>query len=296
MSIFIGSGVAICTPFTKEGKFNGEVFEKLIGFHAEQGTAAIVACGTTGESSVLTADEQVEVVRTAVAATKKHSRKMPVVAGAGGNDTAKCIKTAKAMEQAGADALLCVTPYYNKTSQRGLVAHYSAIAAATSLPIIVYNVPSRTALNIQPKTTAELAKIPNIVALKESNSDISHITEVMERCGNTLDIYAGNDDQILPMLALGSKGVITAIGNIVPAAVQGITDKFLAGDLAGARALQFGFLPLVRAIFADVSPMPVKAALRIMGFDVGQCRLPLVDIEPALEATLRQAMKEYGLV
>ena len=296
MSIFIGSGVAICTPFTKGGKFNGEVYEKLIDFHAKQGTAAIVSCGTTGEGSTLSAEEKVEVVRTAVMAAKKHTRKMPIVAGAGGNDTAACISVAKAFEQVGADALLCVTPYYNKTSQRGLVAHFSAIAASTSLPIIVYNVPSRTALNLQPKTLAEIAKLPNIAAVKESSSDISHITEVAERCGKSIDIYAGNDDQVLPMLALGSKGVITAVGNIAPAAMQGITEKFLAGDLEGSRALQLGLLPLIRTIFSDVSPMPVKAGLRILGFDVGQCRLPLVDIEPALESLLRKEMERYGLI
>lgn len=300
MSIFIGSGVALCTPFTKEGKFNTSTYEKLVKFHVQEGTAAIVPCGTTGEPSTLTTDEHIEIVKTAVESAKKYGseygRKMPVVAGAGGNDTNACITMGKALQQVGVDALMYVTPYYNKTSQRGLVAHYSAIAAAVDLPIIVYNVPVRTALNMQPKTLAELAKIPNIAAVKEASSDISQIAEVVERCASDIDIYVGNDDQILPVLALGGKGVITVLGNIAPAAVQGITDKFMSGDIEGSRNLQLGLLPLVRAIFADVNPMPVKAALRMMGFDMGACRMPLIDIEPELEARLKQELERQGLL
>ena len=300
MSIFIGSGVAVCTPFNKTGGFNGVVYESFIDFQIQKGTAAIVSCGTTGEAVTLGADEHIEVVKTAVTAAKKagekYGRKVPVIAGAGGNNTAACISTGKSLQQAGADALMYVTPYYNKTSQCGLVAHYTEIAKNVDLPIIVYNVPARTSLNLQPKTLAEIAKLPNISAVKEASSDITQIAEVIERCADNLDVYVGNDSEILPVMSLGGKGVISTMGNIAPADIQAIVDKFLAGDLAGSRKLQLGILPLVRLLFTDVNPMPVKTALRMMGFDMGSCRLPLVDIEPALAAELEHAMKEYGLI
>jgi len=300
MSIFTGSGVALCTPFTNDGAFNGTVYESLIDFQVQNGTAAIVSCGTTGESSTLKSDEQIEVVRTAVLAAKKsgekYGRKVPVVAGAGGNDTFACIATGKALQQAGADALMYVTPYYNKTSQKGLIAHYTKIAASLDLPIVVYNVPARTSLNLQPTTLAEIAKLPNIQAVKEASSDITQIAEVIERCAENMDVYVGNDSEILPVLALGGKGVISTMGNIAPAQIQGIVDEFLKGNLEASRKLQIGVLPIVRLLFADVNPMPVKAALRIMGFDMGQCRLPLIDIDVALAEELAQTMKGYGLV
>jgi len=300
MSIFIGSGVAVCTPFDKTGGFNSAVYESFIDFQIQKSTAAIVSCGTTGESVTLGADEHIEVVKTAVTAAKKagekYGRKVPVIAGAGGNNTAACISTGKALQQAGADALMYVTPYYNKTSQRGLVAHYTEIAKNVDLPIVVYNVPARTSLNLQPKTLAEIAKLPNIQAVKEASSDITQIAEVIERCADNLDVYVGNDSEILPVMALGGKGVISTMGNIAPADIQAIVDKFLSGDLAGSRKLQLGILPLVRLLFTDVNPMPVKTALRMMGFDMGCCRLPLVDIEPALTVELEHAMKEYGLI
>jgi len=293
MSIYVGSGVALCTPFDSNGKFNGNVYESLVDFQIKNGSAAIVSCGTTGEATTLTEDEQVEVVRTAVLAAKG---KLPVVAGAGGNDTAKCIKMGKALQQAGADALMYVAPYYNKTSQRGLVAHYSEVAKNVDLPIVVYNVPSRTALNILPKTMAEIAKLPNIVAVKETSSDINQIAEVAERCGDNLDIYVGNDSELLAALALGAKGVISTMGNIAPAVIADIINKFMQGDLAESRRLQLAILPMTRLLFADVNPMPVKAALRMLGFDMGKCRLPLVDIEPALEAELKAEMKRQGIL
>ena len=300
MSIFLGSGVALCTPFDSTGQFNADAYEKFIEFQVEKGTSALVSCGTTGEASTLSSAEQLEVVRTAVAAAKKYGakygRKVPVVAGAGGNDTAACITTGKAFQQAGADALMYVTPYYNKTSQRGLAAHYTAIAANVDLPIVVYNVPVRTALNMLPKTLAEVAKLPNIQAVKEASSDITQITEVIERCAADMDIYVGNDAEILPTLALGGKGVISTMGNIAPADISAIVAKFMAGDLEGSRKLQLSILPMIRLLFADVNPMPVKAALRMMGFDMGQCRLPLVDIEEAHYTKLHQEMKRYGLI
>ena len=296
MSIFIGSGVALCTPFCAGGNFDGDVYEKLIHFHAQSGTAAIVTCGTTGEVSTLTQEEHIEVVRTAVLAAKKQARKMPVIAGAGGNDTAQCVRMGQALKQAGADALMYVTPYYNKASQGGLLAHYQHIAANVDMPIIVYNVPSRTTVNLQPKTLAQLANLPNIQAVKEASGDISQIAEVAERCDGKLDIYVGNDDQILPTLSLGGVGVISTVANIVPTRVQGIVDAFLQGDVLESRRLQLGILPLVRLMFADVNPMPVKAALRLMGYNMGQCRLPLTDISLAHASELAQIMKAKDLV
>jgi len=300
MSIFTGSGVAVSTPFNKAGEFNGAVYESFIDFQIQNGTAAIVSCGTTGEAVTLTAEEHIEVVKTAVIAAKKagekYGCKVPVIAGAGGNNTAACISAGKSLQQAGADVLMYATPYYNKTSQRGLVAHYTEVAKNVDLPIVVYNVPARTALNLQPKTLAEIAKLPNIQAVKEASSDITQIAEIIERCGHNLDVYVGNDSEILPVMALGGKGVISTMGNIAPADIQAIVDKFLVGDLAGSRKLQLAILPLVRLLFTDVNPMPVKAALRMMGFDMGYCRLPLVDIEPALATELKQAMEGYGLI
>ncbi|MCL2217599.1 MAG: 4-hydroxy-tetrahydrodipicolinate synthase [Defluviitaleaceae bacterium] len=300
MSIFSGSGAAVCTPFNSAGGFNAEAYAKLVSFHAEKNTDAIVSCGTTGEASTLSTDEHIEVVKTAVAAAKKfggeRGRKLPVVAGGGGNDTAACCAMGKKLQQAGADALMYVTPYYNKTSQKGLVAHYTAIAKAVDLPIIVYNVPGRTGLNILPKTLAALAKLPNIAAVKEASGDISQIAEVFQRCGGDLDVYSGNDDQILPILSLGGKGVISTIANIAPLEVHEIVTKFLSGDTTASREIQLSILPLVRLLFSDVNPMPVKAALNLMGFDAGQCRLPLVPIENELLESLKQEMKRFGLL
>ena len=300
MGIFTGSGTAVCTPFDANGMFNPAAYEKLIQFQIEQGTDAIVSCGTTGESSTLAKDEYVEVVRTAVAAAKKYGeaagRKVPVIAGAGGNDTALCEEMGTLLQQAGVDALMYVTPYYNKTSQRGLVAHYTRLAANIDLPIVMYNIPVRTALHMTAKTTAELAKLPNIVAIKEASGDFSHVAEIAERCGDNLDIFSGNDDYILPILSLGGKGVITTIGNIAPKTVHNMVTKYHAGDMAGALKLQLGILPIVRCLFGDVNPIVIKAALNLMGFGMGECRLPLIAPEDALLADLQTAMRDYGLI
>jgi len=293
MSIFTGSGVAICTPFDKAGKFNNEAYDKLINFQISQGTDAIIACGTTGEATTLSNDEHIEVVRQAVVSVGK---RVPVIAGAGGNDTALCIEMAKAVSKAGADAVMCVTPYYNKTSQKGLVQHFTAIAAAVDAPIMLYNVPARTALNMLPKTVYEVSKIPNIVATKEASGDITQIAEVIERCGDNIAVYSGNDNDVVPVLSLGGKGIVSVAANIAPAKVHNMAKSYLSGDIETARKLQLELLPLIRLLFADVSPMPVKAALNMMGFDVGQCRLPLVTIENSLHDKLKQEMTRCGLL
>ena len=300
MSIFTGSGVAVCTPFDAEGKFNGTAYEKLIDFQIREGTDAIVSCGTTGEASTLSNDEHIEVVRHAVAFTKaansKYNRKVPVIAGAGGNDTANCIRMGRALQKAGADALMYVTPYYNKTSQKGLIGHYTALAAAVDLPIVVYNVPSRTVLNILPKTLYEISKLPNIVAIKEASDNIIQIAEIAELCGDAITIYSGNDNQIVPILSLGGKGVISTMANIAPAKIHEIVMSYLGGDHETSLRLQLGILPMVRYLFTDVNPMPVKTALNLMGFDVGKCRMPLTSIDDDLLENLKQEMTRYGLL
>ena len=290
----------MCTPFDKAWKVNYDVYEKLIHFQINSGTDAIVACGTTGEATTLSKDEHIEVVRQAVAFTKdasnKKGHKVPVIAGAGGNDTANCIEMGKALVKAGADALMCVTPYYNKTSQKGLIQHFSAIAAAVDVPMVLYNVPARTALNMLPKTLYQLSKIPNIVAIKEASGDIVQVAEMVELCGDAITMYSGNDNHIVPVLSLGGKGVISTIANILPAQVHDIVMTYLDGDHKTSLSLQLGILPLVRQLFADVNPMPVKAALNLMGYDVGECRLPLVPIDEGHKVSLKQEMACYGLL
>lgn len=299
MTIFTGSGAAVCTPFDKDGAFNPAAYERLIAFQIENGTDAIVACGTTGESSTLTAAEHLEVTRTAVAAAKKYGaeagRKIPVVVGCGGNDTALCEQLGREAVRAGADALMYVTPYYNKTSQRGLIAHYTRLSAVGA-PIVMYNIPGRTGMNMTPRTMAELAKLENICAVKEASGDFGQVAEIAERCGDSLDIYSGNDDYILPILSLGGKGVISTIANIAPKQTHDLVAKFMAGDIAAARALQLGMLPVVRCLFADVNPIVTKAALNFMGFNMGECRAPLTTAEDAVLENMRQAMKAYGLL
>jgi len=300
MSIFTGSGVAVCTPFDNAGNFNHAVYDKLIDFQVKEGTDAIVACGTTGEATTLSKDEHIEIVRHAVLFTKKasekYNRKVPVIAGAGGNDTAKCITMGQVLSQAGADGLMCVTPYYNKTSQRGLIEHYTAIAKAVDIPIVVYNVPGRTALNMLPATLYEISKIPNIVAMKEASGDIVQVAEMVELCGDAITMYSGNDNHIVPMLSLGGKGVITTTGNITPAAIHNMVMEYLNGNHEESLRLQLGILPLVRCLFADVNPMPIKAALNMMEFEAGNCRLPLTTVDDSLHEKLKCEMVKYGLL
>ncbi|MCL1884179.1 MAG: 4-hydroxy-tetrahydrodipicolinate synthase [Defluviitaleaceae bacterium] len=296
MPIFTGCGTAVVTPFGSDGKFNYNAYEKLINFQIDNGADAIISCGTTGEASTITLDEHVEVIRAAVAVTKKATRKIPVIAGAGGNDTLECCRLGKACKTAGADALMYVAPYYNKPSQRGLIAHYTKVASEIDLPIVVYNIHGRSAVNIQAKTMETISKIPNIVAVKEASGDFGQVAEIAERCGDNLDIYSGNDDYILPILSLGGIGVISTTGNIAPQTIHDMVEKFLAGDLAGSKKLQLSILAMMRLLFAEGNPVGVKAALNLMDFEMGECRLPLVPIEDSLREALKTEMKKFGLI
>jgi 4-hydroxy-tetrahydrodipicolinate synthase len=300
MPIFTGCGTAIVTPFSKSGGFNQDEYERLITFQIENGADAIVSCGTTGESSTLSLEEHARVVKSAAETAKrvgaKIGRKVPVIAGAGGNDTMDCCSLGNECRKAGADALMYVAPYYNKPSQRGLIAHYTKIASEVDLPIVVYNIPGRSVINITPKTMETISKIPNIVALKEASGDFGQVAEIAERCGSNLDIYSGNDDYILPVLSLGGIGVISTIGNIAPQAVHDMVAKFLAGDIAESRKIQLSILALVRLLFSDVNPVPVKAALDLMGYETGGCRLPLAPAEDELIAALKTEMTNFGII
>jgi 4-hydroxy-tetrahydrodipicolinate synthase len=296
MSIFIGSGTAVCTPFHENGSFNPESYEKLIRFQLDNGADAIISCGTTGEVSTISDDEHIEVVRTAIETVKAGKRKIPVIAGAGGNDTRNILELGKRLQKIGADALMLVTPYYNKTSQRGLVEHYSMIAAAIDLPIVMYNVPARTSLNMLPKTVRELSKIENIAAIKEASGNIVQIAEIIELCGDDIDVYSGNDDYVVPLLSLGGKGVISTIANIAPRQMHDLVMKYLDGDVKGSAKMQLDMLALVRMLFADVNPMPVKEALNMMGFNAGPCRRPLTNIDDSLKNELAAQMRNYGLL
>ena len=291
MSIFTGSGVAIVTPFNDSG-VNFDTFGKLIDFQIEQGTDAIVVCGTTGEPSTMTAREKEAAIAFAV---ERVNKRVPVVAGTGGNNTAAVIEASRRAQALGANALLIVTPYYNKCTQAGAVAHYNAVADAVDLPIIVYNVPSRTSFNILPDTLLKMSEHPNIAAVKEASGNISQITEMFRLCAGNLDFYSGNDDHIFALLALGGKGVISVVANVAPRDTHELVAAFLRGDIAASRDLQFRLNPLVRALFSEVNPIPAKAALNLMGFDMGDPRMPLTRISEGNLEKLRTAMIDYGI-
>lgn len=293
MSIFVGSGVAIITPFNQDGTVNYDSFEKMIDFQIENGTDALIVCGTTGEASTLSDDEQIETIRFAVEKTKK---RVPVIAGAGSNDTEHGVELSKRAEKAGADALLIVTPYYNKTSPKGLKVYFERMAGSVDIPVVMYSIKGRTGINIPPKTVYELSKIENIVAVKEASGDISQVAEIAALCGDRIDIYSGNDDQILPVLSLGGKGVISVLANVAPKDTHDMVMKFLQGDVEGAKKLQLGALNLIQNLFSEVNPIPVKAALNMMGKNVGLYREPLVEMEQANYEKLEKAMKDYGLI
>lgn len=291
--VFTGAAVAIITPMHADGTVNFEELGRIIDDQIAHGTDAIVICGTTGESAALSHEEHVECIRFAV---KHTAKRVPVIAGTGSNDTAFAIEISKEAEEAGADALLLVTPYYNKTSQAGLIAHYTAIANAVTLPCIIYNVPSRTGVNLQPATLAELAKLPNVNAVKEASGNISQVADVAALCGEELNIYSGNDDQIVPILSLGGKGVISVLSNVAPQQAHDICAAWLSGDTAKSLELQLKALPLCHALFADVNPIPVKWAMNRLGWNAGPLRLPLVEPSAAVQQSLENEMKAYGVL
>jgi len=292
MSIFTGSGVAIITPFNQDQSVNYNKLEDLIDFQIDGGTDCIVICGTTGEASTLTDEEQIECIKVAVTRT---NGRVPVIAGAGSNDTRHGLELAKKVQGAGADGLLLVTPYYNKTTQKGLIRHYSEYAAACDLPIMIYNVPSRTGLNILPETAAELSKVDSIVAIKDASGNIGQIMDMVARCQGRLDLYSGNDDQILPLLALGGKGVVSVIANILPQETHDIVAKYLAGDREDALKLASDLHQLMNTMFSETNPIPVKAAMNLMGMNAGPTRRPLYPMEPENLELMKQAMLNYGI-
>ena len=293
MSIFTGAGVALVTPMNADGSVNFEKMKELIEFQIANNTDALIICGTTGEATTISDEDQIECVRFA---KEVAAGRVPVIAGAGSNDTAHCIELAQACEKAGADGVLLVTPYYNKATQKGLILHYTAIANSINIPIILYNVPGRTGCNLAPKTVAELAKVKNIVAVKEASGNLSQVAEIAALCGPDFDIYSGNDDLILPVLSLGGKGVISVLSNVAPKETHDMVAKFLDGDVQGAIKLQLGAIELISALFCEVNPIPVKTALNLMGYEVGACKLPLCDMESKNLETLKTAMKNYGLI
>lgn len=284
------SGTAIATPFDERG-INFEEYKKLVEFQIVQGADAIIVCGTTGESSTMSNTEKEDLIKFTVDIVDK---RIPVIAGTGGNNTANVIELSKYAETVGADGLLVVTPYYNKTTQQGLVSHYTAIANSVSLPIILYNVPSRTGLNITPETYLELSKIENIVAVKEASGNISQVAKIAELCGDNLNIYSGNDDQVLPILSLSGLGVISVLSNIYPKYVHNMVINYLSGKHEEALKAQLNSLSLINALFSEVNPIPIKEALNILGFNFGKPRLPLVEMSKTGKENLQHIIENFA--
>lgn len=288
--LFKGCGTAISTPFDEKG-VNLKEFEKLINFQIENGADSIIVCGTTGESSTMTEEEKIATISCAV---KTSNGRVPIIAGTGGNNTMKVIEFSKKVESLGVDGLLIVTPYYNKCTQKGLIEHYKIIAKNVSLPIILYNVPSRTGVNILPETCLELSKIDNIVSIKEASGNLSQVAEIAHLCGDNLNIYSGNDDQILPVLSLGGLGVISVLSNVKPKYTHEMIQNFFDGNINISTQMQLNALPLIKALFSEVNPIPVKAALNHMGFDFGIPRLPLTKMSSEKEKILIQELDKLS--
>lgn len=290
--IFTGCGTALVTPFTEDG-LNLNAFGRLIDWQIDSHVDALIVCGTTGEPSTMTGAERDQVI---CFATERARGRVPVIAGVGGNDTREVIAAAKRAEALGADGLLAVTPYYNKTTQAGLVAHFTAVADATTLPVILYNVPSRTGLNLTAATLDILADHPRIAAMKEASGNIEQITEMFRTCHDRVSIYSGNDDHIVPFLGLGGEGVISVLSNVCPQETHDLVALFRSGDLEASRELQFKLNPLVQALFCEVSPIPVKTALNLMGMQAGSLRLPLVPMQPEHRQKLELTMQALGIL
>lgn len=291
MSIFTGSGVAIVTPFNNDG-VDFERLGELLEWHIAHKTDAIIICGTTGEATTMTETEKKETIKYTV---DKVNGRIPVIAGTGSNCTRSAIEMTSWAESIGVDAFLVITPYYNKSTQKGCIEHFKAVAGSVKKPIIIYNVPSRTGMNILPETILELSEIDNIVAVKEASGNISQVAKIAQLCKDKIDIYSGNDDQVIPILSLGGKGVISVSANILPEEMHNMCEKFFNGDIKGALSLQLDMLSLINSLFIETNPIPVKTAMNLMGMNVGPLRLPLVDMEPKNLDTMKKEMISYGI-
>lgn len=294
MAVFEGAGVAIITPMKANGEVNFDKFGEIIDYQIENGTDSIIVCGTTGEASTLSHEEHLECIRFAV---DRVNKRIPVIAGTGSNCTETAVYLSKSARDFGADAVLLVSPYYNKATQKGLISHFSTVANAIDIPVVLYNIPGRTGCNILPETAAYLAKnVENIVAMKDATGNIGQVAQTMLACEGELDLYSGNDDQIVPLLSLGGKGVISVLSNVAPRETHDIVAKYLAGDTKESLRLQMKYLPLINALFCEVNPIPVKMAMNLMGMEVGPLRLPLTEMEEAHAAVLKAELKKVGLI
>ncbi len=294
MAIFKGAGVAIVTPMKENLEINYDKLDEMLEEQIAGGTDAIIICGTTGESATMTEAEHSEAIRFTI---ERVNHRIPVIAGTGSNCTRTAIELSKEAEKDGADGLLLVTPYYNKATQNGLIAHFTQICNEVKIPAILYNVPSRTGCNILPATLAKLVKdVDNIVGVKEASGNIGAVAQIMHLCDGNIDLYSGNDDQVVPLLSLGGIGVISVLSNVAPTYVHEMVTKYLSGDTAGSCQMQLDALPMCDALFCEVNPIPVKAALNLMGKEVGPLRAPLTEIEPAHKELLAKTMKEFGIL
>ena len=294
MAIFEGAGVALVTPFKENGEVNYEKLEEIVEEQIAGGTDSIIVCGTTGEASTMSHEEHLDVVGYVCKVTGK---RIPVIAGTGSNCTETAIYLSKEAEKFGADGLLLVSPYYNKATQNGLIAHFTAIADAVKIPIILYNIPGRTGVTIAPQTIVTLCKnVPNIVGVKEASGNLTNIATMLAMADGCVDVYSGNDDQIVPLLSLGGKGVVSVLSNVAPAQTHEICASYFRGDVKESARLQLEAIPLIGALFCEVNPIPVKAAMNLMGKKVGPLRLPLTEMEPANQERLKKAMEEYGIL
>lgn len=294
MSVFTGAGVALITPMHEDGSVNYDKLAEVIEYQITNHTDSIIICGTTGEAATLSTEEHIEVIKFCIEQVK---HRIPVIAGTGSNCTSSAIELSQEAQNVGADALLCVTPYYNKATQAGLVGHFKAVADSVKIPIILYNVPSRTGCNIKPETVAAICKeASNVVGIKEASGDLSQVAMLMSIMDGRLDLYSGNDDQIVPIMSLGGKGVISVLSNVAPRQAHEIAADYLAGDVKSACRKQLEAIELIKALFCEVNPIPVKHAMNLMGMEVGPLRMPLSPMEPKNLETLKNAMKNYGIL
>lgn len=292
-TIFTGAGIAIITPMNADGSINYQGLGDLIENQIANGTDAIIICGTTGEASTMTDEEHLECIRFAV---EKTAGRIPVIAGTGSNDTRYAIELSKEAEAVGVDGLLLVTPYYNKTTQRGLIAHFTAIADAVNVPIILYNIPGRTGVNMEVTTVKKLAEHRNIAAIKEASGNISYAAKLIAACGDNIDVYSGNDDMVVPLVSLGGKGVISVASHVIPKQMHDMVQYCLDNNFAEATKLQIEYLDLINSLFIEVNPIPVKEALNMMGVNVGPCRMPLYEMSDEHKAVLRASLEKHGLI